>query len=163
MAQKVLRFNLSRASLSRPLEPACRLVAFLMSTLPFDNQISKTYEQLRANWVGCDWLTEFGPGRLNLNRISARQARMLANATSGQESTQWHEAAEWLTTVETDAESARQAAEAAHNSAGAGKFREALTHAQRACDIEQPHHRTAIVWEPLRNVIRLKLADLDGS
>jgi hypothetical protein len=61
-------------------------------------------------WTGCDWPTEFGPMKLDLNGIRSRQALTVASATRGAESEQWRLAAIWLATVESDAARARDIA-----------------------------------------------------
>ena len=104
----------------------------MAGTSALDRSLSAIYEQLEGRWVGCDWTTDFGPGHLDLCGVTARQAALLARATSGQESDQWQEATRWLSQVETDVETARRAAQAAWQEAAAGRLQEALDHAQRA-------------------------------
>jgi hypothetical protein len=129
-----------------------------MNTFEWMTSFSRLYELTKGRWIGCDWPTRFGAAELNLSGVTARQAALLARATSGQESADWQQAAHWLTTVEADAEAARQAAEAAEQDAAAGRLREALAHAERAVQLEEPYHREAC-WQQLKNAILEQLAD----
>ena len=133
----------------------------MAGTAALDQTFSAIYDELEGRWTGCDWTTDFGPNHLDLRDVTARQASLLARATSGQESDQWQEAARWLTEVEADAQSARQAAQTAVQEAAAGHLPSALTHAQRACDLEQAHHPRP-VWQPLVDAIREKCSDAVG-
>ncbi len=69
-------------------------------------------------WIGCNWPTCFGPRLLNLNGLFSRQAILLAEATAGNESSDWLDAAQWLETVEKDARSAMQLAQQSGSSDG---------------------------------------------
>jgi hypothetical protein len=128
-----------------------------MNTFEWMTSFSQLYELTKARWIGCDWPTKFGTAELNLSGVTARQAALLARATSGQESADWQQAAHWLTTVEADAEAARQAAEIAQQNAAAGRLQEALAHADRAVMLEVPYHRQAY-WQELKNAILEQLA-----
>ena len=114
--------------------------------------IIEIYEKLRDQWTGCTWATEFGAARLNLRGVTCRQAALLARATSGEESVNWREAAEYLAKVEADAAAARVEAGLAAHKADAGSLPEALVHAERACNLERPYRREP-VWESLFNAI----------
>lgn len=120
---------------------------------------SAIYEQLEGRWVGCDWTTDFGAAHLDLCGVTARQAAMLARATSGQESAEWQKATRWLTGVEADADAARRAAAIASQEAAAGRFSTALIHAQRACELERAYHSRA-VWQPLWDAVKECSADI---
>src|SRR5262249_14531534 len=49
-----------------------------------------------GSWTGCDWPTEFGDAGLNLENVSAADARTRAESLCGSEATEWHAAANWL-------------------------------------------------------------------
>jgi len=119
---------------------------------------SRLYELTKGRWIGCDWPTKFGTAELNLSGVTARQAALLARATSGQESADWQQAAHWLTTVEADAEAALQAAETAEQNVAAGRLQEALLFADRAVQLEEPYHRDAC-WQQLKDAILAQLAE----
>lgn len=127
-----------------------------MNTFDSTTSFSALYERIKGRWTGCDWPTRFGAEELNLAGIAARQASLLARATSGQESADWQSAAQWLTSVEADAESARQAAERAQQAATAGRLQDALAFANRAVQLEEPYHPHAH-WQELRNAILQQL------
>lgn len=128
-----------------------------MDLLSTEDVILTQFEQLQNQWTGCDWPTKFGPRGLNLCGIAARQAALVARATSGQESVHWSEAAKWLTQVESDAEAAWRAAASAAQHAVAGQFKEALADAEFACELEQRYRRPA-TWEALESTIRQYVA-----
>ena len=111
---------------------------------------SGSFERLAGHWIGCDWQTEFGSGRINLQAMTAEQAALLGRATAGWESFQWREAARFLGQVEADAKAARRAAELARDHAIAGQFPIALGHAERACELERRYHRIPVGnhWKP---------------
>lgn len=93
-------------------------------------------------WTGCDWPTEFGPLRLNLCEIRSRQARTAASATRGPESQQWLEAAQWLESVEKDAEAHRQLLNQDNRARQRGKTVEVERLQKSAAEIEAkyPQH-----------------------
>jgi hypothetical protein len=128
-----------------------------MNTLDWMTSFSRLYDLTKGRWTGCDWTTKFGAAELNLSGVTARQAALLARATSGQESADWQQAAQWLTRVEADAEAARQAAQTAEQSVAAGRLQEALAHADRAVKLEEPYHRQAY-WQEFKNAILQQLA-----
>jgi hypothetical protein len=129
-----------------------------MDTLVLNETFDGIFEQLQGRWVGCDWRTEFGPGRLNLQAMTADQTALLGRATGGWESFQWREAARFLAQVEADAKAARRAAELARDHAIAGQLQLALEHAHRACELERRYHASP-GWEPLEAAIRQRMVD----
>lgn len=128
-----------------------------MDTLVFLESLTDLYDRLKGQWAGCDWPTEFGPARLNLQSMTAEQAALLGRATGGWESIRWREAGRFLAQVEADAKAARRAAELARDHAIAGRLSDALTHVERACELERRYHATS-VWEQLEAAIRRNLA-----
>ena len=90
--------------------------------------------------------------------MTADQAALLGRATCGLESIQWREAARFLAQIEADARAARRAAELARDHAIAGQLHDALSHAQRACDLERRYH-AVVGWEPLEAAIRQMYAN----
>jgi hypothetical protein len=135
---------------------------FAMDTLVSNESLTNLYDRLKGRWVGCDWPTEFGPSRLNLQSMTADQAALLGRATCGSESIQWREAARFLAQIESDAKAARRAAELACHHAVAGRPADALAHAHRACDLERRYHSLS-TWEPLEEAIRKRLVAIDSN
>lgn len=127
-----------------------------MDTLFIDQSLASLFERLRDHWIGCDWPTEFGPLRLNLQSITANQAALMVRATGRRESLEWREAAAFLAQIEADAKAARRAAALARDHAAAGQFHAALAHAERACEIERRYHAQP-GWGPLVTAIRHQL------
>lgn len=111
------------------------------------------YQAGHGKWAGCDWTTAYGPRRLDLAGIQARQARLIANATTGDESKAWNEAAQWLDDVEHDAATAETEALIALNLVDVGQLAEAEQHAFQACQLENRYQR-ASVWHDLLMAIR---------
>lgn len=120
------------------------------------DKIELAYRQAEDKWLGCDWPTAFGESRLNLNGLKSHQAVLMARATSGQESTDWRAAVEWLSRVEADARIAQDLARQALALALDGKAVGAVVHAQRACAIEA-NYRDRLIWQPLRKAIEAAL------
>ncbi|MCA9149254.1 MAG: hypothetical protein KDA92_08150 [Planctomycetales bacterium] len=121
------------------------------------NRAVQIFREQSGNWGGCDWTTQFGAMCLNLKGLTARQAKMMANATTGSESTGWQEAADWLQRVEVDAQSAELAAKRAiellpHDTSAA------LTQIRKACELER-RYRDPRVWlallEGIQDVCKL--------
>lgn len=115
--------------------------------------ILNAYRSGHFQWRGCQWHEEFGPLRLDLNGLTARQARILANATAGTESRAWHQAADWLEAVERDAKTAEAEASLAVHLATSGRYSEAECHATSAC-ILQKKYPADPVWNELLDCIR---------
>lgn len=115
--------------------------------------IRNAHQAGRFQWRGCQWPGEFGPMRLNLNGLTARQAWILANATAGTESQTWRQAAEWLESVERDATTAEAEASLAVQLAADGHLHEAERHARIACELQQKYSAKP-VWIDLLNCIR---------
>lgn len=90
---------------------------------------------------------------LDLSGLKARQARLLASATTGAESRDWEQAARWLEQVEDDARRARFAATTAVEFFGQQEHVRALEQIMRACEIEGRYHEQ-LVWGRLRDLIR---------
>jgi len=115
--------------------------------------VQEAVRQGHGRWIGCDWDTQFGPFGLNLRGISARQARLVANATAGAESQAWREAECWLGRVESDAHDAEAAAAEAVFHAINGEWAEAEHDAARTHEIEMSYPRS-FVWLNLLATIR---------
>lgn len=103
-------------------------------------------------WRGCDWPTSFGCRGMDLAGLKARQTRLLAEATSGEESQAWAEATYWLERIEQDARDARAAASLAIDQLDQQQWESALVQINEACTLESQYH-TQLVWGPLRNLI----------
>jgi hypothetical protein len=124
-----------------------------MDTLVSQESLRGLFDRLKGRWTGCDWPTAFGAARLNLQSMTSEHAALLSRATSGRESIQWREAARFLCQMEADVKAARRAAELARDHALAGQLRQALAHAERACQIERQYH-AAPIWEALAKALR---------
>ena len=111
----------------------------------------RAYLEAVDAWKGCDWDTFFGPLHLNLNRLTARQTRILADATSGEESNCWDEASHWLEGIERDAKAARNYASAATGLL-TSNVTAALERIENAYRLESKY-REPNVWKSLRDLI----------
>ncbi|WP_149496517.1 hypothetical protein [Roseiconus lacunae] len=102
---------------------------------------SKTKLQASTNdmqpWTGCDWETEFGPLKLNLQGIRSCQALLAASATRGEEAQQWRDAAKWLQKLEADARQASELRLMADQAERAGRSGDVASLRNAAASIEQ--------------------------
>ncbi len=114
------------------------------------------------SWQGCDWTTAFGPLGLDLAGLKARQARLMAEATFGDESQNWAEASRWLEQVERDSRAARSAASSAVDFFAQGEWAAALTRIVEACALES-QYRKQLVWQPLHDLIAAAAEDECGG
>lgn len=112
----------------------------------------RLYEIACDQWTGCNWRTAFGPLRLNLMGMRSRQATLMAEATSGEESAAWSDAVDFLSRVENDSRLACNAARCAVVLAAKGEMLEAIAEADRAVALEAKYH-DPVVWSPLRNAL----------
>ncbi|MCC6418125.1 MAG: hypothetical protein IT429_07720 [Gemmataceae bacterium] len=121
--------------------------------------IVRAYEAGAGTWTGCDWATTFGKSSLDLNGLTAAAAATMAAQTSqGETAADWNAAAEWLRQVERIAAQAEGEATAAVHAAHAGKWREALEHAERAWALEfstgRPiWHSYPVAWQHFRRIV----------
>jgi hypothetical protein len=120
------------------------------------NDITAALTAASGKWTGCEWPTEVGQRRLNLNGMRSSQALLMERATAGSEAADWRTAVVWLRQVEQDAQQAEAAARMAVELAKTGRLGEAIAYASRACDIEQ-RYRRPLTWQPLLNVIAAAL------
>ncbi|WP_442505690.1 hypothetical protein SH528x_004490 [Novipirellula sp. SH528] len=104
--------------------------------------------QAKSLWIGCQWPTQFGSSRLNLEGLRSRQAGMAEKATRGEESRCWGHAAIWLVTVERDAALAEELGEQALRASEAGDRILAHSLLREAVAIEQKY-REPIVYQPI--------------
>lgn len=116
------------------------------------DRVLEAFRDAKGRWKGCDWSTEFGPRRINLQGLTPLQARTAANATFGEEARLWRDAAGWLARVERSAEQAESRAKTAVELALQGQLLQALTYAREACDIEREFHPEPI-WQRLFDAI----------
>ena len=110
-------------------------------------------QSAQAAWTGCDWDTEFGPNRINLRGLSSRQARLAAQATRGDESTQWREVIHYLDAVEQDARLAAELASDAVDFWSLGNTAEASRRLEQAIALES-HYRQPIAYPRLRPLMQ---------
>ena len=117
-------------------------------------QIANGYLTAAESWKGCDWTTSFGPLGLNLYGLKAKQTRLLAEATSGEESDAWAAASQWLEQVEQQAREARIAASSAVDLVGNQQWALARMRIDEACELESQYHEQ-LVWGSLRDLIAI--------
>ena len=86
--------------------------------------------------------------------LEIQAARLLAEATSGEESAAWAAASQWLERVERHAREARRAASEAVELVGIQQWALARMRIIEACELESQYH-TELVWEPLRDLIAI--------
>lgn len=119
---------------------------------PTLDTVAQVHARSMTQWWGCNWQTQFGPRKLNLHDVRSRQARLIANATSGDESSAWDAATEYLSDVENDAAAAEHAAAKAVSLVRRGQWHKALTTIDEAVALETKY-RQSVVWRPLRDEI----------
>ena len=120
--------------------------------------IVNAYLQGYRQWKGCNWATRFGSSQLNLEGLKSRQANLMAGSTAGEERADWRAATAWLTQVERDSQEAEEESLIAADLALLGQFHCALSHIERACELEAIYGATR-VWQPLRRTIQKLIAD----
>ena len=91
-----------------------------------------------GRWKGCNWPTEFGGRKLNLNGLKSSQAALMAGATAGPERADWRRAMDWLMRVEEDAREAEKQAKLAADLAVQGDLDQARSFAEQACPAARP-------------------------
>jgi hypothetical protein len=123
---------------------------------PLLGAIARAFAAASGKWKGCDWSTQFGRSRLDLNGLGPSQAQLMARATSGSEAADWRAAVAWLAEVQQDARQAESEARTALQLVQCGRLDEALQHAVEACTIESRHHKS-LIWKTLRTAIEAAL------
>ncbi len=106
-----------------------------------------------GRWTGCDWITSYGPKKLNLQGLQSRQAYRISDYTSAEESVCWAEAAGYLEQIEQDAAKAEMLAKRAVRLLFDGRDAEALEAIDLAVAIEAKY-REPVVWRQLQNAVR---------
>lgn len=114
--------------------------------------INDAYETAKDQWQTCDWQTEFGPLKLNLNGLRSIHLERLGHATSGQESRAWRMAATWVREIEAAAAKAQELAMQARDAFLQQNLCEAISLIERACALERRWHPEP-VWQQLEQVI----------
>ncbi|MEO8494630.1 MAG: hypothetical protein ABI614_06145 [Planctomycetota bacterium] len=115
-------------------------------------QVTRTYLAVVHVWQGCDATTALGPRDMNLAGLKANQTRLLAEATSGEESRAWAEATRWLERLEQDIRDARSAASSAVDQFAKHEWAGAWERINEACTLEARYH-CELVWGPLRDLL----------
>jgi hypothetical protein len=119
--------------------------------------ITRAYEEAAGTWTGCDWPTQFGLSRLNLDGWTAAEAEAQAVEVGRDERLDWEAAALWLEEVERRAREAEAEAERAITAASAGAWREAADHALRAWSLEfatgRTFRRQPVTWQGLYEIL----------
>ncbi len=117
-----------------------------------DDNATQFYASATGRWWGCNWQAEFGPLKLRLQNVRARQALLIAEATSGAESAAWDEATRYLAQVEADAKAAERAAAEAISFARDDRWEKALAAIEVSLALESKY-RPSITWRPLHDEI----------
>jgi hypothetical protein len=115
--------------------------------------LKEALQAAQAAWTGCDWDTEFGPGRENLRGLCSRQARLAALATRGDESAYWREVCRFLDSVEQDARTAAELASKAIDLWHLGNIGEALRQLEDAIALEA-RYREPVAYSELRSLMK---------
>ncbi|MDA1232783.1 MAG: hypothetical protein O2856_18600 [Planctomycetota bacterium] len=115
--------------------------------------ICNAFEMAVDRWVTCDWPTEFGLLKLNLQNLRSFQLARLAQATSGQESQEWRRASKWVRKIEDDATKAQDLATLARDAIFQQDQLGAIDFAERAVQIELAWHSEP-VWGNLLRAIQ---------
>ncbi|MCA9265641.1 MAG: hypothetical protein KDA60_17390 [Planctomycetales bacterium] len=117
--------------------------------------IDVTFDRSKEQWESGQWWPEFGPLQLDLRGLNAKQAKLLANATAGQEAFQWTAATHWLTAVATDIQRATAAARQARDYAKHGNWDCAIAAVETACSVEATYHPVQF-WDALHKAILIQ-------
>jgi hypothetical protein len=121
-------------------------------------ELREAYEEAIGMWTGCDWPTHFGEAQLDLQGVSASDARAVADGAGEQEREIWEQAARWLLEVERRAKLAEREAELAIVAAQWQRWDQAAEHARRAWSLEfhtgRPLRREMPTWRRLYQVAR---------
>ncbi len=88
--------------------------------------------------------------------MRSRQAKLMAEATSGKESEAWHAASRFLAQLETDAAAAEQLALEAIDLVEHGQWAAALELANSAVQLEAKY-RPSQIWQLMRDEIASEL------
>ncbi len=128
------------------------MVNTLDSRHPARDSIMQTHALAISQWWGCNWQTQYGPRKLNLLDMRSRQARLIAEATSGEEAKAWDAATTYLHEVESDAAAAEMAATDAISLVNREQWPAALAAIEKAVALETKY-RQSVVWHPLRDEI----------
>lgn len=152
-------FGMRRAQLNQGadeiLEDQEKVMVIALAThIPGNDIVRRIHAVSTGKWWGCNWPTAFGPMNLDLENVRARQARLLAEATSGKESECWRAAARYLSQVEYDAAVAEQLASEAVHYAALGQLSESLKLIEDVVNLEAKY-RTCETWKPLRDALAL--------
>lgn len=115
----------------RQQEPPC--VGDMTVNEPEIEAIEQCYREATGQWTGCDWPMKIGPSGLDVEGMTAAQARARVVEGGGQE---WDLAATWLTRVEGYAREAERQAAAALAAARDGNWPVAARHAEKAWALE---------------------------
>ena len=119
------------------------------------------YASKEGTWTGCDWTTEHGASKLDLDGVTAEEAREAATSLmfSTEESADWSSAAKWLEEVEINAAVAQTQARKAVEQYEEGEYMLSLVSARCAGAIEAMYGR-APTWGRLAEVIASAAAEI---
>lgn len=137
---------------SDPLHEILAMVTTLDIRHPTRDSVVQLHARATTQWWGCNWRTQYGPRKLNLIDVRSRQARLIADATSGGESSAWDAASTYLRNVEMDAAAAEVAAAEAVSLVRRGLWESALAFSDSAVALETKY-RQSVTWRPLRDEI----------
>jgi hypothetical protein len=130
------------------------MVVLNMST----NSVYETYCACVGRWQTCDWTTEFGLLKLNLNGLRSTHLERLGHATSGVESLEWRKAASWVREIETAAGRAEELATRAIDALKTHEMSRSVELIQQACELERQWHSKPL-WRQLELAILNEIAE----
>jgi hypothetical protein len=137
-----------------------RLITSLLGTGHADvDDIVESFAAAAGTWRGCDWPTRFGKTGLDLNGLTAEEAKDAAwESGSTEEIEDWNAAAAWLEWLENLAEQAELHAVHAIEAAKENEWRTAVSHARRARTLEFSCGRAVrrdgrLTWTPFCKVV----------
>ena len=127
------------------------------SSHPFWTLYSETFPATR-----CEWDTQFGPPKLNLNGIASAQARLMARATCGAERLEWNAAAHWLEQLERELNDAHSQARQAALLAEDGNWQEAMLCIDHAVERDERYHCPS-AWRELQAAIHRRAPCIESE
>jgi hypothetical protein len=138
----------------------CRIITSLLGTGRADvDDIVASFAEAEGRWTGCDWPTRFGKTGLDLNGMTAAEARAAAEEAVATEVIEdWNAAASWLKRLEDLAEQAELHAVHAVEAAKVGDWPGAVSHARWARALEFASNRAVwregrLTWGPFCKVV----------
>jgi hypothetical protein len=136
----------------------------LNEKIPDPEAVRRAYQKGEGSWAGCDWTTFYGKSGLDLNGMTAAEAKaMAARAADPQAQEDWLAAAGWLIDVERRARQAQEKAATAVKAFTEGLWEDALHNVEWAWALEfstgRPLRHGSLAWMALREEIETQYLD----